>query len=76
MNSQSILTIFVVTCLFTAGCVSSEVRESILALQKDHETYRKAVIPNPSYEEAAQSAVKGLGGDISKHLEKLEELTR
>ena len=72
---QALLT-FVLLSLFTAGCVSSEIRESILALQRDHETYRKAVVANPAYAPPEQELVKGLGEDISLHLQKLEELTR
>jgi hypothetical protein len=62
--------------LATGGCVNAEVRDSILALQKDHATYRKAVVPNPVYDPEETAAVLNLGADISKHLEKLEELTR
>ncbi len=58
------------------GGVSAEVRESILALQKDHAVFRKAVVPNPAYNPEATAAVLNLGTDISNHLEKLEELTR
>jgi len=58
------------------GCVSAEVRESIVALRRDHETFRRAVVPNPSYDAEEKKTVVGLGADISTHLDKLEELTR
>jgi len=65
-----------VLILSTGGCINAEVRDSILALQKDHATYRNAVVPNPAYNPEETAAVLNLGTDISKHLEKLEELTR
>lgn len=76
MKLKHALVGLVVLCSFCAGCVSSEVRNSILALQRDHATYRKAVVPNPSYNPSEAESVEGLGTDISNHLKKLEELTR
>ena len=75
MIYQRICAVFVVTFVL-CGCVSAEVRDSVLALQRDHETYRKAVVPNPSYNPSEAESVEGLGTDISNHLTKLEELTR
>ena len=62
--------------LLASGCVSQEFRASIVALQRDHQTFQRAVVPDPSYGDEERDAVVGLGNDIAAHLEKLEELTR
>ena len=62
--------------LVASGCVSQEIRASIVALQRDHQTFQRAVVPDPSYGDEERDAVVGLGNDIAAHLEKLEELTR
>ena len=62
--------------LMSAGCVGAEVKSSIAALRRDHDTFRRAVIPRPSYSDDEKKAVNGLGEDIADHLENLEDLTR
>lgn len=63
-------------CICLTGCVSGRVRDSVATWRRDWGTYRRAVVPHPSYGPSGVAAVGSLEAALSEHLDAVVEACR